>query len=241
MPDEPLDPEKYALPEAYHRMVFAETIVPNELSGLARDLPTVLLLAGQTGAGKSRTKAALITSLNLPTAVEFGSDTLRNYHPTYPRLLQQMEETVMQELTLTYTGPLHGIDELGSYETPEAAQAAAADHARARGVTDLAWTQTRSGDVFADSDAGSYTIGEPLIAYDVSRTASQAVVRAARPGRAAGAPAIFDEFDPLADEMMDTWRWMVRTISSTSASLLGIQAISAHSGIPDKPERDHVI
>jgi hypothetical protein len=148
-----------------------------------------------------------------------------------------MKETVMQELTLTYTGPLHGIDELGSYETPEAAQAAAADHARARGVTDLAWTQTRSGDVFADSDAGSYTIGEPLVAEMAALrdTASQAVVRAARPGHAAGAPALFGEFDPLADEMMDIRRWMVRTISSTSASLLGIQAISARSGSLTSP------
>ncbi len=86
MPD---NPDQYVLSDIQHKGIFRDLIVPNELAGPSQTAPVVLLLAGQTGAGKSHTKAALTTALGLDEAVGFGSDTLRNYHPQYQRLLRE--------------------------------------------------------------------------------------------------------------------------------------------------------
>lgn len=83
MPAEP-DPAAHALSAADHRDIFDSVIVPAELSaGVPQEQLRVLLLGGQTGAGKSVMKSALTAGPSLTQAVEFGSDTLCVYHPEY--------------------------------------------------------------------------------------------------------------------------------------------------------------
>lgn len=86
------DPLQYALSEQVHEEIFREMIIPHELVGEPQRQPVVLLLGGQTGAGKSRTKAALANALAIHGgAVDFGTDSLRVYHPMYGQLLRTDE------------------------------------------------------------------------------------------------------------------------------------------------------
>jgi hypothetical protein len=87
-PAEP-DPAAYRLSEAEFRDIFETVIVPGELStGVSQEHPWVLLLGGQVGAGKSVMKGNLTAGSRWSQAVEFGSDTLRAYHPAFERLLE---------------------------------------------------------------------------------------------------------------------------------------------------------
>lgn len=88
MSDPDLDVTTHLLSDDRHRKIFESRIVPFELSaGTAQEQPYVLLLGGQTGAGKSVMKGRLTSGPKWVEAVEFGSDTLRVHHPDYKALL----------------------------------------------------------------------------------------------------------------------------------------------------------
>jgi hypothetical protein len=77
------------LSAADHLDIFQTVIVPAEFAGgISQEQPRVLLLGGQTGAGKSVMKSSLTADSRWDQALEFGSDTLRVYHPDYKRLLK---------------------------------------------------------------------------------------------------------------------------------------------------------
>jgi len=89
-----LDPITYRLRPAQYREILEEAIFPYELgNGRSQDEPAVLLLGGQTGAGKSVLKGRLAADPRWDDAVEFGSDALRTYHPEYERLLRADADT----------------------------------------------------------------------------------------------------------------------------------------------------
>ncbi|QNE18548.1 hypothetical protein F1D05_12335 [Kribbella qitaiheensis] len=88
-PPTELDANRYRLEPDRYRQIFERRIVPYELAGgVSQKRPRVLLLGGQTGAGKSVMKGMLAAEPHWREAVEFGSDSLRVYHPEFERLLR---------------------------------------------------------------------------------------------------------------------------------------------------------
>jgi predicted ABC-type ATPase len=96
------DPGRYLLPEAENRRIFAERIVPHLLTGRApQEIPTVVFLIGQPGAGKSRISAVIGDQLDRRGGfVDIDTDLYKPYHPEYDRLLAQ-DDTLMA----LHTGP----------------------------------------------------------------------------------------------------------------------------------------
>jgi hypothetical protein len=102
--------DRYRLDPVAHEEIFRQEIIPEE--GFDRSLswqhPTAYLLGGQPGAGKSQTKSAVVPftldkSGGRPVrggAIDFGSDTLRTYHPEYDRL-QVLDDRTAAALTDT--------------------------------------------------------------------------------------------------------------------------------------------
>ncbi|GAA0445006.1 zeta toxin family protein [Streptomyces sp. NPDC046215] len=85
------DVARYLLPEAENRRIFAEGIVPEQLSGRTpQATPTVVVLLGQPGAGKTRVAHMLVGTLNKRGGfIDVDSDLYKPYHPQYAQLMRQ--------------------------------------------------------------------------------------------------------------------------------------------------------
>ncbi|MFI9311131.1 zeta toxin family protein [Streptomyces triculaminicus] len=96
------DPEaaRYLLPEEENRRIFRARIVPQLLAGRdQRDVPTVVFLVGQPGAGKSRVTAMVAEVLNKRGGfIDVDSDLYKPFHPEYDRLMQQ-DDKLMAAMT----------------------------------------------------------------------------------------------------------------------------------------------
>jgi predicted ABC-type ATPase len=98
------DPQaaRYLLPETEARRIFDEEIVPDLLAGpTPQQHPTVVVLLGQQGAGKSRVSAMAAAVLNQRGGfADLDSDLYKPYHPAYDELMT-LDDTLMA----AYTGP----------------------------------------------------------------------------------------------------------------------------------------
>ncbi|KAK7735896.1 hypothetical protein SLS53_007274 [Cytospora paraplurivora] len=90
-----IDPQAYILPVAVNQKIFDETIIPAELSHLKNAghledgvQPIAILIAGQTGAGKTRIASAVWDAINTRNPAHFIADAYKNYHPEYTSLLK---------------------------------------------------------------------------------------------------------------------------------------------------------
>lgn len=90
-----IDPRRHLLSEEDSRRVFLESIVAKELGGASPvDQPTVLFVAGQPGAGKTRTTQAVVDTLaSRGGSVVVNSDYYKPHHPRYRRLLEEDDRT----------------------------------------------------------------------------------------------------------------------------------------------------
>ncbi len=80
-----------SLDAAEHARIFRERIVPREFAGaVPATTPTVVLMGGQPGSGKSGLLDAAERELSTPEApsVQVVGDDLRDYHPAYQELLR---------------------------------------------------------------------------------------------------------------------------------------------------------
>lgn len=89
---EPIDAAgaaRYLLSEAESRRIFRRRIAPQLMSGREpQDTPTVVVLVGQPGAGKTRVAAVVADQLNQRGGfVDIDTDLYKPYHPAYNRLL----------------------------------------------------------------------------------------------------------------------------------------------------------
>ncbi|BAL86505.1 putative zeta toxin [Actinoplanes missouriensis 431] len=86
-----IDPTRYLLSEADSKLIFQSRIVPSELlrAPSQRD-PVVVFVAGQPGAGKTRTTEAVKNHLDQRGgAAVVNSDFYKPFHPEYSRLLAE--------------------------------------------------------------------------------------------------------------------------------------------------------
>lgn len=90
-----IDPRRYLLPNADSEQIFRERITPRELAAAqAVDTPVVVFVAGQPGAGKTKTTEAVVDSLQgRGGATVVNSDFYKPYHPEYDRLLATDDTT----------------------------------------------------------------------------------------------------------------------------------------------------
>ncbi|MEU8433835.1 zeta toxin family protein [Streptomyces sp. NPDC029216] len=97
---DPLQVERYRLPDAENRRIFRERIVPDLLEGRRpQETPTVVFLVGQPGAGKSRVTEMVAGVLNRHGGfVDVDSDLYKPYHPAYDTLMAQ-DDTLMAAYT----------------------------------------------------------------------------------------------------------------------------------------------
>ncbi|MFD8638330.1 zeta toxin family protein [Streptomyces sp. NPDC059533] len=97
---DPAEVERYRLAEAENRRIFRERIVPDLLEGRAtQETPTVIVLIGQPGAGKSRLTHMIATALNRHGGfVDVDSDLYKPYHPAYDELMAR-DDTLMAAYT----------------------------------------------------------------------------------------------------------------------------------------------
>lgn len=86
---DPVEADRYRLPEVENRRVFREEIVPTRLAGRApQQTPTVVFLVGQPGAGKSRLSEMVAAALTRRGGfVDIDSDLYKPYHPAYAALM----------------------------------------------------------------------------------------------------------------------------------------------------------
>jgi predicted ABC-type ATPase len=93
---------RYLLSEAESRRIFRARIVPQLMSGREpQSTPTVVVLVGQPGAGKSRVAAVVADQLKQRGGfVDVDTDLYKPYHPAYSRLLLEDDR-----LMAAYTGP----------------------------------------------------------------------------------------------------------------------------------------
>jgi UDP-N-acetylglucosamine kinase len=91
-----MPPQDYFLSEEENKRIFDEQIRPHEFGSLEqyghRDgtQPICVLIAGQTGAGKTRTAPQVVETLEAMNRrfVHLIADTYKTYHPAYPSLIQ---------------------------------------------------------------------------------------------------------------------------------------------------------
>lgn len=90
-----VDPRRYLLPEAESKRIFAEKIIPKELArGVPQEQPVVVFVAGQPGAGKTKTTDAIKRRLDQRGgAIVVNSDFYKPHHPEYSRLLAEDDRT----------------------------------------------------------------------------------------------------------------------------------------------------
>jgi len=91
---------RHRLPEDENRAIFRDEIVPDLLAGRAtQEIPTVVFLIGQPGAGKSRVTDMVADVLNKRGGfVDVDSDLYKPYHPEYDALMAQ-DDTLMAAYT----------------------------------------------------------------------------------------------------------------------------------------------
>jgi hypothetical protein len=89
------DPRRYLLSDAASASIFDEEIVPAELSaGVGVDRPVVVFVAGQPGAGKTRTTETVVAGFAVRgSAIVVNSDFYKPYHPRYQELLETDDRT----------------------------------------------------------------------------------------------------------------------------------------------------
>ncbi|MCX4546553.1 zeta toxin family protein [Streptomyces sp. NBC_01565] len=97
---DPNEVERYRLSEAENKQIFREEITPELLEGRApQETPTVVVLIGQPGAGKSRLTNLVGDILNQHGGfVDIDSDLYKPYHPAYDALMAQ-DDTLMAAYT----------------------------------------------------------------------------------------------------------------------------------------------
>lgn len=90
-----IDPRRYLLSEEESERIFRLAILPRELAAAKpSERPTVVFVAGQPGAGKTKTTEAVVESLQRHGgAVVVNSDFYKPYHPAYARLLANDDTT----------------------------------------------------------------------------------------------------------------------------------------------------
>jgi len=86
-------PNPYLLGTDEARLIFAEAIVPQRLTGEPQQDPIVVVVGGQPGAGKSRAQAAVVANLGRQSTVAIDADDLRPYHPQYETLALQEDRS----------------------------------------------------------------------------------------------------------------------------------------------------
>lgn len=86
-----IDANQFLLPEDRNSAIFDELIIPRELAATPVQDPTVVFVAGQPGAGKTRTTASVMDVFDSKDAdaVQINSDFYKPYHPQYNRLMRQ--------------------------------------------------------------------------------------------------------------------------------------------------------
>ncbi|WP_432830042.1 zeta toxin family protein [Dactylosporangium sp. CA-092794] len=91
----PIDPRRYLLSDEESRRIFGTEIVPDELAhGVPQSDPKVVFVAGQPGAGKTKTTELVKRRLDeRGGAVVVNSDFYKPYHPDYARLLGEDDRT----------------------------------------------------------------------------------------------------------------------------------------------------
>jgi hypothetical protein len=89
-----LDPRKYFLPAEVSERIFQQEIAPQELAhGRRQAEPIVVFVAGQPGAGKTRTAVAVQETLRDRHPVSINGDIFKPYHPDYARLVAEDDQT----------------------------------------------------------------------------------------------------------------------------------------------------
>ena len=96
----PTEVGRHRLTDTENRAIFTDRIVPDLLAGRTpQDVPTVVFLVGQPGAGKSRVTELVAAALNRHGGfVDVDSDLYKPYHPAYAALLAR-DDTLMATYT----------------------------------------------------------------------------------------------------------------------------------------------
>ncbi len=84
-----IDPRKHLLSEGESQRIFRDRIVPQQLAqGVSQQRPVVVFVAGQPGAGKTKTTESVKAMLDRRGgAIVVNSDYYKPYQPDYGRLL----------------------------------------------------------------------------------------------------------------------------------------------------------
>lgn len=84
----------YQISAEQSRGIFLNSIAPSLFAeGISTESPTVLVVAGQPGSGKSTAEKALITSRAGAAIVTIDADELRPHHPSYRKLAEANDLT----------------------------------------------------------------------------------------------------------------------------------------------------
>jgi UDP-N-acetylglucosamine kinase len=88
------DPSSVQLSEERAREIFYDDIVPEQFGrGVRQDEPVAVFVAGQPGAGKTRTTASLKAKLDARGgAIVVDADVYKAYHPLYRRLMAEDDQ-----------------------------------------------------------------------------------------------------------------------------------------------------
>ncbi|MFC4516443.1 MULTISPECIES: zeta toxin family protein [Streptomyces] len=97
---DPAEVERHRLPQGENQRIFTDRIVPDLLADRApQEIPTVVFLIGQPGAGKSKITEMMAGVLNQHGGfVDVDSDLYKPYHPAYAALMAQ-DDTLMAAFT----------------------------------------------------------------------------------------------------------------------------------------------
>jgi hypothetical protein len=85
---EPDPADAYALPPEQLQHIFDTQIAP-ALTGTPSDTPTLVLIGGQPGSGKTTIQSAVVAHLGRDQAVPLDGDDLLDFHPGYRRLTRE--------------------------------------------------------------------------------------------------------------------------------------------------------
>ncbi|MFF6903313.1 zeta toxin family protein [Streptomyces hydrogenans] len=89
-----VDRTRYVLPEEENERIFREEIVPETLDGTSQEQPRVVIVSGQTGAGKTAITTLVTTALAVRgEPVNINLDTYKPYHPLFDELMVADDNT----------------------------------------------------------------------------------------------------------------------------------------------------